>query len=104
MLQRALEHVRDDLHVAMRMPREAAACRHKVFIDHTQRAKSHVRRVAILAERKRVIAIEPVPPRAPALTAVADRDHVSPSLQFPTAAQLQLSQCNPRLNLMGSVA
>src|SRR5690348_6716353 len=66
MRDRAVEDVGDDLHVAMRVRREALTRRHAVVVDHAQRAKAHVVRVAVFAEGKRVPAVEPVEARAAA--------------------------------------
>jgi hypothetical protein len=43
--QRAFEHVADDLHVAVAMRAEAGAGGDAVFVDDTQVAHAHVRRV-----------------------------------------------------------
>ena len=58
-LQRAVEDIRDNLHVAMAMSVEAAARAHPVFVDHAQRTETHVLRVVIMAERKAVAAVQP---------------------------------------------
>jgi hypothetical protein len=59
MLERAFQHVRDDLHVAVAVGWKAAARRNAVVIDHPQRAEPHVGGVVVLAERERVAAVEP---------------------------------------------
>src|SRR5262245_61607747 len=76
MLEPALEHVRDDLHVAMRMPPETLAGRHAILVDHAQRAEPHVLRIVVIRERKRVPAVEPAMLCMPALSRFANRDHV----------------------------
>ena len=76
MLERALEHVGDDLHVAVRVRAEAAAGRDAVVVDDAQRAEPHVRRVVVVAEGERVPAVEPTDARAPALGAATNLDHV----------------------------
>ena len=43
-LERAVEHVGDDLHVAVAVRAEAGARLHAVFVDHAQRAEAHVLR------------------------------------------------------------
>ena len=57
--QRAFQHVGDDLHVAMRMRTEALSRRDAVFVDHPQGAIAHEAGIDVLAERKRVAAVEP---------------------------------------------
>jgi hypothetical protein len=54
-LQRAFEHVAEDLHVAMRMRAETLAGRNAVIVDDTQRAETHVRRVVIIGKGKGVM-------------------------------------------------
>ena len=54
-LERALEHVGDDLHVAVRVGAEPAARRDAIFVDHAQRAEAHVRRIVVVGERERVV-------------------------------------------------
>ena len=78
--KRAVEHVGDDLHIAVRVGGEAGARRDAVVIDHAQRLEAHVGRVAIAAERERVPAVEPAPVGAAALVRPTSLDHplVSP--------------------------
>src|SRR5262245_21539043 len=40
--ERAVEHDRHDLHVAVAVPAEAGARLHAIFVDHAQRAEAHV--------------------------------------------------------------
>src|SRR5581483_11340899 len=47
MLQRTLEHIGDDFHVAVRMRGKASAGSNAVFDDYPQRAKAHEARVVI---------------------------------------------------------
>ena len=76
MLERALEHVGDDLHVAVSVGAEALAGLHAILVDHAQRAEAHVARVVVLGEREGVSALEPAVAREPALVAAAHADHV----------------------------
>src|SRR5947209_6316078 len=46
--QRALEHVSDDLHVAVAMGAEPGARLHAVFVDYPQWAVAHVRGVLVV--------------------------------------------------------
>ena len=46
-LQRAAEHVGDDLHVAVAVGAETLAALHAVFVDHPQIAPAHVRGIVI---------------------------------------------------------
>jgi hypothetical protein len=57
--QVALQHVADDLHVAMAVRTEARAGRDAVFVDDAQVAPAHVGRVDILGKREAVIRLEP---------------------------------------------
>src|SRR3546814_15577811 len=59
MRQPAFEHVADDLHVGVAVRREAGARRDAILVDHPQRAPAHPRRVVVVAERERVVAVEP---------------------------------------------
>src|SRR3546814_11361917 len=59
MRQPAFEHVADDLHVGVAVRREAGARRDAVLVEHPQRAPAHPRRVVVVAERERVVAVEP---------------------------------------------
>ena len=74
MLECALEHVGDDLHVAVAVSGEALARRDAIVVDHAQRAEPHVRGIVILAERERVSAVEPVDLRAAARGGGSDDD------------------------------
>src|ERR1700741_2355227 len=46
--ERALEHVRDDLHVAVRVLAESNARLHAIFIDDAQGAESHEARIVVI--------------------------------------------------------
>lgn len=71
----ALEHVGEDLHVAMAVRAEAFAGSHTIVVEHTQRTKPHVLRVVIPAERKRVIAVQPPQIGVAAVLGLAQRQH-----------------------------
>ena len=58
-LQRAFEHVAEDLHVAMRMRAETLTGRNAVVIDDTQRPEAHLRRVVIIGKGKAVVRVQP---------------------------------------------
>ena len=58
-VERALEHVGDDLHVAVRVGAEALAGRDAVVVDHAQRAEAHVLGVVVVGEREGVVGVEP---------------------------------------------
>ncbi|MNT67682.1 hypothetical protein D3C72_2058470 [compost metagenome] len=72
---RAVQHIGDDLHVPMAMRAETTAGRNAVVIDHAQRAKSHVRRVVIVGEGKRVKRIEPAMVGMTPFGSAANRKH-----------------------------
>src|SRR5436853_710760 len=67
MLQLALQHISQDLHVAMRMSAKAAARLHAVFVDHAQAAKARVCRIVIVIERKGIARVQPAVIGMPAL-------------------------------------
>src|SRR6516225_5828864 len=77
MLERAREHPRDDLHVAVGMGVEAAPRRHAVVIDDAQAAEPVPLRIAIISERKCVPTVEPVDISMAARRGRADRQHGS---------------------------
>src|SRR6185295_15245453 len=58
-LERALEDIGDDLHVAVSVGVEPAARPHPVLVDHAQRAEAHMLRVVVVAEGEAVPAVEP---------------------------------------------
>ena len=53
------QHIADDFHVAMAVFAETGARRDAVFIDDTQIAETHVRRIVIVGKRERVVALQP---------------------------------------------
>ena len=52
--QLPVEHVGNDLHVAVAVRAEAHARLHAVLVDHAQRAEAHVRRIVVVGKRKAV--------------------------------------------------
>ena len=54
-LQRSLENIGDDFHVAMGMRGKTVARQHPVFIDDPQGPESHVLRVVIIREESCVL-------------------------------------------------
>jgi hypothetical protein len=77
-LERALEDVGEDLHVAVAVRAEARSRLDPVVVDHAQAAKAHVARVVVLAERERVPAVEPAPVGPAAVLRASNRDHGMP--------------------------
>ena len=75
MLQRALENVSKDLHVAMSVTGKPATSLDHVFINHPQAAKTHVRRIIVIAKRECVIGIEPAEIEMATLLCFANFDH-----------------------------
>ena len=59
MLQRALQHVADDLHVAMRVFAEAGALGDGVIVYDAQAAEAHPIRVVVIGEGECVVAVQP---------------------------------------------
>src|SRR5581483_8151390 len=74
-LQRPLEHIGDDLHVAMRMHGKAFARGNEVLVNHAQGAESHKTWVVILIERKTVPGVKPAVVAAAAFIAGPNDDH-----------------------------
>ena len=58
-LQLAFQNIAEDFHVSMRMRPETLTPSDPVVVDHTQRAKAHVRRIVIIGEGKGVVGIQP---------------------------------------------
>ncbi len=58
-LQRAFQHVAEDLHVAVRMRAEALPRRDPVVVDDAQGAEAHVRRIVVVREGEGVMRVEP---------------------------------------------
>src|SRR3989442_1374525 len=57
--KRALEHVADDLHVAVPVGAEARARGDAILVDDAQRPEPHVLRVLVAGEGKAVVRVEP---------------------------------------------
>src|SRR5437588_6340128 len=51
-LQRALQHVGDDLHVVVRVSPKAAPALYPVFVDNTQAAEAHIRGIVVPRKRE----------------------------------------------------
>ena len=69
------EDVGDDLHVVVRMRAEATAALDLILIDDAQLSEAHVLRVVVMAERERVLAVEPAEVAGAAIRAFANSDH-----------------------------
>src|SRR5438105_331793 len=78
-LERALEHVGNDLHIVMRMSPKAAPALHPVFIDHAQAAEAHVRRIVVIRERECMECIQPAVIGVATLICLPDLDHLRTS-------------------------
>src|SRR6185312_6845009 len=74
-LERALENIGDDLHVAMAMRVETGAGLDAILVDDAQRAEAHMARIVIVAERKTVPAGEPAETGKAALFGGPEGDH-----------------------------
>src|SRR3954453_16081485 len=57
--QRAFDHPGNDLHVLMAVLAEAASRLDNVVVDHSQGSVSHILRIVVAAEGKRMAAVEP---------------------------------------------
>src|SRR4030095_16849812 len=74
-LERALQHVRQDLHVPMAVTPDPLARLDPVVVDHTECAEPQVLRIVVVAERERVPAVEPPQVRAASIVGAPDRHH-----------------------------
>ena len=74
MLERAVEHIRDDFHIGMRMFRKPAALDDAIIVDHAQWTKPHMPGIVILAERERMPAVEPTEIGPAAVVGFPDRE------------------------------
>src|SRR5262245_127334 len=90
-LQCALEHVGQDLHVTVTVGTEPGAGLDAIVVDHSQHPEAHVRGVVVVAERKGVAAVEPPPVGAATVLGGSNLDHGrSPFISIlPPAARLQ---------------
>ena len=75
MFERARKNVCDDFHIAVRVRGESLARLHAVFVDDTQAAKMHMRRIIVPIERERVVGIQPAKVKVATLFRFANRDH-----------------------------
>src|SRR2546423_4795068 len=57
--ERSIENVSDDFHISMTMRRKSFSWRHTIFVDHPQRAETHILRVVVRIEGKRVVRVQP---------------------------------------------
>ena len=74
----ALEHVAEDLHVAVAVGAETRAWHDAVFVDYTQRSEVDVLRIVITPERERVVGLEPTVVGKAPLLAASNLDHRPP--------------------------
>src|SRR5437016_2832921 len=75
MFQGTLQHVSNDLHVAMRVHGKTVAVLDRVFIDHAQGVKSHEAGVIILIKRKGEMSVEPAEIASTTFVTVSNVDH-----------------------------
>ena len=75
--QRAVEHVADDLHVAVAMGAEAGARGDAVFVDDPQVAHAHVGRVVVVGKGKAVPTVQPAVLGMATVGSLAQGDHRS---------------------------
>jgi hypothetical protein len=76
-LQRAVEHVANDLHVAVAVGAEPHPWLHAVLVDHAQAPETHVARVVVVGEREGVEGAKPAVVGEAAFVGLANFDHVS---------------------------
>src|SRR5262249_13873184 len=95
-LERALEHVRDDLHVAMPMRPETLAGRDAIFVDDPKSTKAHVLGIEVIGEGECMARLEPPVVRKTTSVAWADDDHEGILLLPPRVAKQITQQQRPR--------
>lgn len=76
-LEGAAEHVRDDLHVAVRVHSEAHAGHDEVVVDHAQTAVAHPALVVVVGEAEGVVGVEPAVVGVASFVGAADRGHAA---------------------------
>src|SRR2546423_10267833 len=74
-LEFALEHVRDDFHVAMRMRWKTGIGRDPIFVDDAQRAESHPPGIPEIVETESVVSLEPSVVSATTLIGATNLNH-----------------------------
>src|SRR5437016_5698182 len=74
-LQRSFKDVGDDLHVAVAMHAESLAGLHSIVVDDPQRAKAHLVRVVVIAEREGMVCVEPAVIELASVGSSPDGDH-----------------------------
>ena len=74
--QRAVEHIADDLHVAVAMGAKAGA-RGNVLVDHPQVAKAHVCGVVVIGKREGMEALQPAVVGKTTVGTASEGDHVA---------------------------
>src|SRR2546423_775348 len=98
-LKRAGDDVRDDLHVAVRVRREARGGRDAVFVYDEEVAEARPARVVVAVEGERVSAVEPVRARPPALFGGPSSYHyITPLIgrRFRTSVRQRSTSSSPR--------
>src|ERR1043166_812693 len=75
MSQRALQNIRDDLHILMRMLAKTLARRYAILVDDPHRSKAHVPGVSIAGKGEGVIRVEPSVVGVSALLTSSNADH-----------------------------
>src|SRR6185369_8293522 len=96
MFERPFENERDDFHIAMSVHAKPLPRLNAVLVNHTERAKSHVPLVAIIAERKRVKRVQPPMIKMPPLAPPANPNHV-----ISPAPSTRVGQAVPDANANG---
>ena len=86
MLQRALDDVSDDFHVAMRMASKTLAARNEILIDHAQSAESHVLLVEVSPKGEGVVRIQPAMIGVAAVCRFANGEHRKHPLNYESDA------------------
>ena len=91
-LERAVDHVRDDLHVAVRMRAESFSRLNPIFVDDPKRSEPHELRIVVIREGKGVIALEPAVLGVPSFARSANSNHVSSEPATPSPRRARSSR------------
>src|SRR5882724_2797638 len=73
------QHISNYLHVPVRVSTEAGSLFYKVFIDYAQITETHIIRVEVITERKRVMTLQPPRSRHTPFVCFPHLNHLVPS-------------------------
>src|SRR6266404_5769278 len=80
MLNCPVQYVSNDLHVPVRVSTEAGSLFYKIFIYYAQITETHIIRVEVITERKRVMTLQPPRSRQTPFVCFPHFNHLVPSI------------------------